>query len=141
VRPKITVLGDDDAAARLRAADVADVETDLAEIAGSAVVVLFDGGDDVYAGVRERAPNAVVLVAQGAVQAACETTLFPRTRIVGLLEGDQLGDVVESILFDRRKVFTAVARCEGERGLDGEFAPVPVKLGAGGIVEIVESED
>jgi hypothetical protein len=139
VRPKITVLGEEGCAQQLREADLADVSTDLADVSGSDVVVLYTGNGDIYDEIRERAPNAVVVVAKGSPQPACEATLFPRSRIVGLGEGDaDVVDVVESIVLDRGRVFTAIARCEGERGIDGEFAPVPVKLGVRGIEEILQ---
>jgi malate/lactate dehydrogenase len=140
VRPKITVLGDEDCAQRLRDADLAAVVTDLGDVSGADVVVLYTGDDHVYEEIRDRAPNAVVVVAKGSPQPACEATLFPRSRIVGLADQDaDVVDVVESILLDRGRVFTAIARCEGERGIESEFAAVPVKLGARGIQEIVES--
>jgi len=139
VREKITVVGDAGCAARLGEGDYADVVSDPDEISGSAVVVLFEGGDDVFAQIRRRAPNAVVVVVGASPQPACEATLFSRSRIVGV-DGadDSVVDVVEAIVMDRRRVFTCTVRCEGERGIDGEFAAVPVLLGAGGIREIVE---
>jgi hypothetical protein len=141
VRAKITVLGDDDCAARLRDAAFADVAAERREVSGSDVVVLFEEDDAIYTEIRDRAPNAVLIVAAGSPQPACEATLFPRSRIVGFIEtGDaQVDELVESIVLDRRRVFTCIARCEGERGIDGEFAPVPVRLGERGIHEIVEN--
>jgi malate/lactate dehydrogenase len=69
----------------------------------------------------------------------CEATLFPRARIIGVDGGTEpVLDVVDAIVLDRKRVFDCVARCEGERGIDGEFAKVPVRVGAGGIQEIVE---
>ena len=42
------------------------------------------------------------------------------------------------VVNDRDREFEAIVRCEGERGIEGEFAPVPVRIGARGIAEIVE---
>lgn len=62
------------------------------ELSGSAVVVLaFDGAQDasaVAAEVRDRAPDAVVLVASNPLEAVCHSVYdvlqFPRERVVGL---------------------------------------------------------
>lgn len=46
--------------------------------------------------------------------------------------------MVESILFDKKQVLPCTAYLEGEYGIVGLFVGVPVKLGAGGVEEIVE---
>jgi len=46
--------------------------------------------------------------------------------------------MVEAILLDKRQILPCAAYLEGEYGINGLFVGVPVKLGAGGIVEIVE---
>ena len=48
--------------------------------------------------------------------------------------------MVESVLFDKDEVLPCTAYLEGEYGVDGLFVGVPVKLGAGGVSEIVEFE-
>jgi hypothetical protein len=80
----------------------------------------------------------VLIIAGDGIKTACETTLFPRARIIGAGDEDA-GALVEAVVFDRRTEFRAVVRCEGERGIDGEFALVPVRVGAGGVVEILEA--
>jgi malate dehydrogenase len=47
-------------------------------------------------------------------------------------------EMVESILKDKKKVLPCAALLEGEYGLDGLFAGVPVKLGSTGIEKIYE---
>jgi hypothetical protein len=144
VRPKITVVGDGEKSAscadRLAGDDYADIVRGLAEISGSDVVILFDEGDEVFDRVRERAPNAVVVVAGDSPEQACHATLFPRSRVFGVADPEpgSVADVVEAVVLDRRKVLTCIALCEGERGIDGDFAAVPVRLGKGGIREILE---
>lgn len=49
-------------------------------------------------------------------------------------------DMVEAIARDQKKVVPCSALCEGEYGFDGLFMGVPVKLGSGGMEEIVEYE-
>ena len=46
--------------------------------------------------------------------------------------------MVESILFDKREILPCTAYLEGEYGIDGVFVGVPVKLGCGGVEEIIE---
>jgi malate/lactate dehydrogenase len=47
--------------------------------------------------------------------------------------------VVDAIVADRGTEFESIVRCEGERGIQSEFARVPVRIGARGVVEIIES--
>ena len=47
-------------------------------------------------------------------------------------------DMVEAILKDKKKILPCAALCEGEYGINGLFAGVPVKLGAMGIEQIFE---
>ncbi|MBI4632845.1 MAG: malate dehydrogenase [Deltaproteobacteria bacterium] len=46
-------------------------------------------------------------------------------------------EMAESILKDRKKILPCAAYLEGEYGIQGLFMGVPVKLGAGGIEEII----
>ena len=49
-------------------------------------------------------------------------------------------EMIESILFDRRRVLPCAALLQGEYGVDGLFVGVPVVLGQGGMEKIVEIE-
>jgi malate dehydrogenase len=52
--------------------------------------------------------------------------------------------MVEAILKDKKRVLPAAAYLQGEYGLSDLFFGVPIKLGAGGIEQIIElplSED
>jgi malate dehydrogenase len=46
--------------------------------------------------------------------------------------------MVDAVLLDQKRVLPCTAYLEGEYGIDGLYIGVPVKLGAGGIEEIVE---
>ena len=46
--------------------------------------------------------------------------------------------MVEAILLDRKEILPCAAYLEGEYGIDGLYAGVPVKLGAGGVEQIIE---
>ena len=68
--------------------------------------------------------------------------------IIGLLKtgsayyapSASIAQMVESILLDRKQILPCTAYLEGEYGLNGLYVGVPVKLGAGGIEEIIEFE-
>ena len=47
-------------------------------------------------------------------------------------------EMVESILKDKKKILSCATYLEGEYGIHGLFIGVPVKLGAGGIEEIIQ---
>jgi malate dehydrogenase len=47
-------------------------------------------------------------------------------------------DVADAIVRDQRRVLPCAAQCKGEYGFEEVFVGLPVKLGAGGIREIVE---
>ena len=47
-------------------------------------------------------------------------------------------EMAESIMKDRKKILACAAYLEGEYGINGLFIGVPVKLGKGGIEEIIQ---
>lgn len=49
-------------------------------------------------------------------------------------------EMVDSIVLDQKRVLPCAALCKGEFGLNDLFVGVPVKLGSGGVEEIVELE-
>ena len=80
------------------------------------------------------------------IEALVERTRNGGAEIVGLLKtgsayyapASAAVEMAESILKDKKKILPCAAYLEGEYGLDGLFIGVPVKLGVGGIEEIVE---
>src|SRR5881275_907171 len=51
-----------------------------------------------------------------------------------------VAEMVDSIVFDQKRVLPCAALCQSEFGIDGLFVGVPVRLGAEGVEEIVEIE-
>jgi malate dehydrogenase len=49
-------------------------------------------------------------------------------------------EMVDSIVYDQKRVLPCAALCQGEFDIDSLFVGVPVRLGAEGIEEIVEIE-
>ena len=118
---------------------VVDFTSAPAEVSGADVVVVRAEDGDKWGGlVRDRAPNAVVIVVGDSPHEMCEATLFPRARIIGLKEDSEVPAVVDAIVYDRGEEFETIVRCQGERGLEDEFARVPVRVGGKGVLEIIE---
>jgi hypothetical protein len=109
------------------------------EVSGADVVVVrAEDGDKWGDIVRDRAPNAVVVVVGDSPHEMCEATLFPRARIIGVATDDEVPAVVDAVVYDRGDRFETIVRCQGERGLEDEFAKVPVRIGSKGVLEIIE---
>jgi malate dehydrogenase len=51
-----------------------------------------------------------------------------------------VAEMVDSIVFDQKRVLPCAALCQGEFGIDDLFVGVPCRLGAEGLEEIVEIE-
>jgi hypothetical protein len=109
------------------------------DVSGADVVVVQSSESETWGAlIRDRAPNAVVVVVGGSPEAMCEATLFPRARVVGVGE-DEADAVVGAVVNDLDEELDATVRCEGERGIDGDFARVPVRIGARGVIAILDS--
>jgi malate dehydrogenase len=85
------------------------------------------------------------LVARERIEAMVERTRKGGGEVVNLLgtsawyaPGAAVAQMVDSILLDQKRVLPCTALLEGEYGIDGLYMGVPVKLGAGGIAEVVE---
>jgi malate dehydrogenase len=85
------------------------------------------------------------LVSEGRIQEMVERTAKGGGEIVQLLgtsawyaPGAAVAEMVDAVLLDQKRVLPCTAYLEGEYGIDGLYIGVPVKLGAGGIEEIVE---
>ena len=54
--------------------------------------------------------------------------------------GAATAQIVHAVMLDEKRVLPCTAYLEGEYGIDGLYIGVPVKLGAGGLEEVVELE-
>jgi len=52
--------------------------------------------------------------------------------------GAAVAEMVDALCLDQKRVLPCTAYLEGEYGIDGLYMGVPVKLGAGGVEEIIE---
>ena len=85
------------------------------------------------------------LVPDGRIAELVERTAKGGGEIVSLLEtsawyapGAAAAQMVDSICLDEKRILPCTAYLEGEYGIDGLYMGVPVKLGAGGVEEIVK---
>jgi malate dehydrogenase len=87
------------------------------------------------------------LVADADIDAMVQRTAKGGGEIVELLgtsawyaPGAAAAQMVDSIMLDEKRVLPCTAYLAGEYGIDGLYMGVPVKLGAGGIEQILELE-
>jgi malate dehydrogenase len=87
------------------------------------------------------------LVSTARIEAMVERTRKGGGEVVELLgtsawyaPGAAVAEMVDAVLLDQKRVLPCTALLEGEYGLDGLYMGVPVKLGRGGVEQIVELE-
>jgi len=88
------------------------------------------------------------LIEAGRLEEIVQRTRDGGAEIVGLLKTGSayyapsaaVAQMLEAILLDRKEILPCAAFLEGEYGINGLYAGVPVKLGAKGIEEIIEVE-
>ena len=85
------------------------------------------------------------LVPKGRIAKMVERTRKGGGEVVNLLgtsawyaPGAAAAQMVDAICLDEKRVLPCTAFLEGEYGVDGLYMGVPVKLGAGGVEEIVK---
>jgi malate dehydrogenase len=85
------------------------------------------------------------LVPADRIEAMVERTRNGGAELVNLLgtsawyePGAAVAQMVDAVMLDEKRLLPCTALLEGEYGIDGLYMGVPVKLGAGGIEEIVE---
>jgi malate dehydrogenase len=135
--------------------DTARFRTFIAWETGSSVkdvqaVVLGGHGDQMVSVVSATSVGGVPLtklVSEERIAELVERTAKGGGEVVDLLgtsawyaPGAATAQMVDAVMLDERRVLPCTAYLEGEYGIDGLYMGVPVKLGAGGIEEIVELE-
>jgi malate dehydrogenase len=133
--------------------DTARFSTFIARETGASVkdvtaMVLGGHGDQMVPVVSATTVGGVPLrklATEDAIQAMVERTAKGGGEIVKLLgtsawyaPGAAAAQMVDSIMLDEKRVLPCTAHLEGEYGIDGLYMGVPVKLGRGGIEEIIE---
>ena len=133
--------------------DTARFRTFISEATGSSVkdvqaLVLGGHGDQMVPVVSATTVGGVPLTKL--VDAARIDAMVERTRkgggeIVNLLgtsawyaPGAAVAQMTDAVLLDEKRVLPCTALLEGEYGIDGLYMGVPVKLGAGGVEQVIE---
>jgi malate dehydrogenase len=87
------------------------------------------------------------LVPEDRIAAMVERTAKGGGEIVNLLgtsawyaPGAAAAQMVDAIVLDEKRVLPCTAYLEGEYGIEGLYMGVPVKLGAGGVEQVIELE-
>jgi malate dehydrogenase len=117
-------------------------------------LVLGGHGDQMVSVVSATGVGGVPLtklVSRDRIDEIVERTAKGGGEVVNLLgtsawyaPGAATAQMVHAVMLDEKRVLPCTAYLEGEYGIDGLYMGVPVKLGAGGIEEVVEldlSED
>jgi malate dehydrogenase len=135
--------------------DTARLQTFIAWETGSSVkdvqaVVLGGHGDQMVSVVSATTVGGVPLtklVSAERISELVERTAKGGGEVVELLgtsawyaPGAASAQMVDAVMLDEKRVLPCTVYLEGEYGIDGLYMGVPVKLGAGGIEEIVELE-
>jgi len=87
------------------------------------------------------------LVPQERIDEMVERTRVGGGEVVNLLgtsawyaPGAATAQMIDAVMRDEKRVLACTALLEGEYGIDGLYMGVPVRLGSGGIEEVVELE-
>src|SRR5437773_7822505 len=133
--------------------DTARFSTFIAWETGSSVkdvqaMVLGGHGDQMVPVVSATTVGGIPLrklASEEAIRAMVQRTAKGGGEIVELLgtsawyaPGAAAAQMVDSVMLDQHRVLPCTAYLEGEYGIGGLYMGVPVKLGAGGIEEVVE---
>ena len=133
--------------------DTARLQTFIAWETGSSVkdvqaTVLGGHGDQMVSVVSATTVGGVPvtkLVSEDRLGELVQRTAVGGGEVVKLLgtsawyaPGAATAQMVDAVMLDEKRVLPCTAYLEGEYGIDGLYMGVPVKLGAGGIEEIVE---
>ena len=134
--------------------DSARMRTFIAEAAGVSpkdvrAYVLGGHGDTMVPLVRHSSIGGVPLAARLSaeqIEAIVERTRGGGAEIVSLLKTGSAFyapaaaavTMAQSILRDERRVLPCAAYCDAEYGVGGYFVGVPARLGAGGVMEVLE---
>jgi malate dehydrogenase len=85
-------------------------------------------------------------ISEGRIEEIVQRTRDGGAEVVKLLQKGSafyapaaaVAEMVDSIVFDQKRVLPCAALCQGEFGIEGLFVGVPVRLGKEGVDEIIE---
>ena len=146
--PRSRVLGQSGVldSARFRAFIAQELEVSVEDVFAC---VLGGHGDTMVPVVRLCTVGGIPLsdlLSREAIDKIVDRTIKGGAEIVALLKtgsafyapGTAAAQMAEAILFDRKKILPCAVRLDGEYGISGVVAGVPVKLGKSGMEQILE---
>ena len=83
-------------------------------------------------------PDRIEELVQRTRDGGAEIVNFLKTGSAFYAPGASIVQMIESILKDKKRILPCAVLLEGEYGQEGIFMGVPVKLGAGGVEEVIE---
>lgn len=84
------------------------------------------------------APQRLEAIVQRVRDGGAEIVNLVKTGSAFYAPSAAVAQMVDAVLLDTRQVLPCSVRLEGEYGVDGVFTGVPCRLGAGGLLEVVE---
>jgi malate dehydrogenase len=145
--PKSRVVGMAGILDTARFADFISLELDVS-IRDVTAMVLGGHGDQMVPVVSATAVGGVPLaelLSKARIRKLVERTRFGGSELVNLLgtsawyaPGAAAAQMVDSICLDQKRILPCTAYLEGEYGIDSLYMGVPVKLGAGGVEDVVK---
>ena len=85
-------------------------------------------------------PERVDAIVQRTKDGGAEIVELLKTGSAYYAPSAAIAQMVDAILLDKKEILPCTVYLEGEYGVDGVFVGVPVKLGAGGVEEVIEIE-
>ncbi len=86
------------------------------------------------------APDRLAQIVQRTRDGGAEIVNLLKTGSAYYAPSAASAQMVESILLDRKEILPCAAMLDGQYGISGLYVGVPIKLGAGGVEEIIEVE-
>jgi malate dehydrogenase len=85
-------------------------------------------------------PERIEAIVQRTKTAGGEIVALLKTGSAYYAPSAAVVEMAEAILKDKKRIIPCAAYCDGEYGIKGIFTGVPVKVGAGGVEDIIEVE-
>jgi malate dehydrogenase len=84
------------------------------------------------------APDVITAIEERTANGGAEIVSLLKTGSAYQAPGASVVVMIDSILLDKRRILPCSVNLQGEYGIDGLFVGVPVKLGAGGLHQVIE---
>lgn len=83
-------------------------------------------------------PETIARIVARTVQGGAEIVSLLKAGSAYYAPSAAVAQIVDAIILDKKRILPCAAHLEGEYGIEGLFVSVPVKLGKGGVEQIIE---